>query len=296
MPGDNLNFLEGFDKFTLTIRDGVLIKAEGDGPLHLAEGQTLFTEIGPEAFSNGGVTSLKLPGVTSVEEFALCGCKQLVDVSLPDATDIGESALAECSKLNKAHLPLVRIVEKEAFSLSGALPEINLPEVEVIEDDAFSQCPSLQDLRHTEALQHIGEDAFYRCHPNFQQSLLKFPAVDNTTAWPEAQEATRQLKVIFSLCCRRLFDAQDTALSAASSEEHLFTGGLTKGHNPILEGILSLAADCTQNLTPKLPDGTLLPSIHRSSKEWMRLYRPTEQPEQAEQVERSALAGPAPPV
>lgn len=84
------------------------------------------TKIGYEAFSETGLTSISLPGVTTIRSFAFRDCKQLADVKFAEGLES---------------------MEDEAFLNCRALTEIDLPSTFMsMFGDAFSDCTKVKKV------------------------------------------------------------------------------------------------------------------------------------------------------
>lgn len=110
----------------------------------LSEG---ITTISSNCFSGVKISMLTLPStVTSIEENAFKGCKQLVGVMLPHGlVTIGDGAFSNCRALVKVQIPAsVRRIGRKAFSGCLLLSSIGLPErLESIGEEAFDNCKSI---------------------------------------------------------------------------------------------------------------------------------------------------------
>lgn len=144
---------------------------------------------------DGTVRSLVIPDeidglpVTSIEDLAFWGCRQLTDVLLPSGIRrIGEGAFCECTSLRWAVLPpelseisdgtfqsctgmewfvvprgTMRIGEY-AFNHCSSLTEMQIPgTVREIGSFAFNSCTSLRSVHIAEGTRRIGACAFAGC-------------------------------------------------------------------------------------------------------------------------------------
>ncbi|MGI5078114.1 leucine-rich repeat domain-containing protein [Treponema maltophilum] len=98
--------------------------------------------------------ALRLNGVTSIGNWALQGCEQLISVSIPTTvTSIGENAFSYCSKLASVTISNgVVSIGAAAFQDCKSLTSITLPDsVSSIGERAFSGCSVLTRLTVTTA-------------------------------------------------------------------------------------------------------------------------------------------------
>lgn len=121
------------------------------------------TEIGWEAFSNSGITSIELPETISLIGGGAFGfCRELKNIRIPSGiTSLSDGIFTACSKLTNVILPdkLLSIGEN-AFNGCGSLSEIDIPDsVTYIDDYAFNSC-SLKKIALPSALKTIGRGAF----------------------------------------------------------------------------------------------------------------------------------------
>ena len=127
------------------------------------------TSVGNRAFSDCGLTSVSLPNVTTIGEWAFDGCKLLESVSLPLATTIGDSVFYQCGSLTSVSFPNATTIGRDAFD-GCPLTEISLPNARTIGDLAFFKCSSLASVSLPNVTE-IGNDAFRDCENLKEVSL-----------------------------------------------------------------------------------------------------------------------------
>ena len=96
--------------------------------------------ISPFEFKNKNYEYVSIPStVTSINESAFEGCKQLKEISIPDSVCmIGDCAFYECESLREIVIPnAVHSIGKRAFAYCLSLQRINLPCIQVVEDSYF---------------------------------------------------------------------------------------------------------------------------------------------------------------
>ena len=127
------------------------------------------------------IQELTIPeGVTSICNYAFCGCSSLTSVTIPSSvTSIGGSAFYGCSGLNAVRITSLEAWCKISFSNSYSNPlyyannlylndtliqELTIPEgVTSIGKSAFSFCSGLTSVTIPVGVTSIGQYAFYKC-------------------------------------------------------------------------------------------------------------------------------------
>ena len=104
--------------------------------------------------------------VTSIGQYAFCGCSGLTSVVIPNSvTSIGMYAFHECSGLTSVEIPnsVTSIGERAFFDCSG-LTSIEIPNsVTSIGHSAFGGCSSLTSVTIPNSVTRIGNSAFQNC-------------------------------------------------------------------------------------------------------------------------------------
>lgn len=124
-----------------------------------------------------------------IDEYAFCGCTNLVEIILPDnIINIGEGAFHNCSNLASINIPNgVSVIEKDTFNCCENLKIIIIPNsvtsvgymafhncsgvenvsisngVTSIDDHAFSGCKSLTRITIPDSVISIGSNVFREC-------------------------------------------------------------------------------------------------------------------------------------
>ena len=161
--------LEGSDWKHLLIRSPYGIAFYGEsGTLTYIEIYEGVTTIGEWAFCGCmSLTSVTLlGGVTTIGDYVFNGCSSLTSVTLPEGvTTIGEGAFIGCSSLTSVTLPEgLRRIGYGAFQFCSSLTSVTLPEgVTTIGSYAFWWCSSLTSVTLPEGVRRIGEQAFQGC-------------------------------------------------------------------------------------------------------------------------------------
>ena len=113
------------------------------------------------------ITSIYIPdSVTSIGNYALCGCTCLTEAEIPDSvTDIGNYAFAHCDKLISVKIPKgVTSIPNGAFSHCASLYDMEISDSVIsIGEEAFRYCTSLTSVRLSASVTEIGKDAFRGC-------------------------------------------------------------------------------------------------------------------------------------
>lgn len=105
-------------------------------------------------------------GVTSIDDYAFKGCKNLTAVTIPSSvTTIGYYAFSNCSSLPGVTLPAsVKYIGKYAFKYCTSLTSMTIPSsVADVRDGAFFGCSSLTDIALPITVTSIGDEAFQYC-------------------------------------------------------------------------------------------------------------------------------------
>ena len=103
-----------------------------------------LTSIGGQAFSQSGITSIRIPkAVTSIGSSAFMDCESLVSAYI-DGTDM---TISNCAFYSCDNLQTVEIV--------GSVVSIGL--------ECFQSCKSLTSVKLPETLQSVGKNLFYKC-------------------------------------------------------------------------------------------------------------------------------------
>ena len=107
-----------------------------------------------------------LTGVTSIGEYAFCGCSSLKEIIIPSSvTRIGYDAFNGCSNLEEIIIPSgVTSIEGYTFKECSSLKEITIPDsVTSIKNYAFEGCSSLEEITIPNSVTSIGMYAFNGC-------------------------------------------------------------------------------------------------------------------------------------
>ena len=126
------------------------------------------TSIGDYAFCGcDSLTSVTIPNsVTSIGTGAFWGCKSLTNVIIPNSvTSIGDNAFGYCDSLTSVTIPdSVTSIGDWAFCGCKSLTNITIPDsVTSIDDGVFRECISLTSVIIPDSVTSIGDKAFYYC-------------------------------------------------------------------------------------------------------------------------------------
>ena len=105
-------------------------------------------------------------GVTSIGDYAFCGCSDLRSITIPDSvTGIGQWAFYKCSGLTSITIPDgVTSIGKGAFEGCSSLTSIEIPDsVTSIGSSAFSGCSGLTSIEIPDSVTSIGSSTFNGC-------------------------------------------------------------------------------------------------------------------------------------
>jgi len=134
----------------------------------------LVTSIGEYAFYEcSNLTSVNLPLVTSISHYAFEGCIKLTTVDFPSVTSISHYAFQYCTRLTTVDFPAVTSIGDAAFQYCHELTTVDFPSVTSIGQYAFQYCHELTTVDFPLAT-NIGKNAFYECT---SLTTVDFPAV-----------------------------------------------------------------------------------------------------------------------
>lgn len=113
------------------------------------------------------IKSIRLSaGITSIGNYAFCGCTNLISFSMPDGvTTVGDYAFSNCPGLTSVWMPSsVTTIGKSAFGFCSGIKtaKINTGIIS-IGDEAFTNCTSLTYIQITQNVTKVGDSAFEGC-------------------------------------------------------------------------------------------------------------------------------------
>ena len=117
--------------------------------------------------------------VTSIGNYAFCGCTNLTSITIPDSvTTIGRYAFGNCTSLTNVTIPNhVTSIWDDAFYGCTSLTNITIPDsVTSIGFGLFENCTSLTSVTIPNNITKIGERTFYNC-----ESLTNITIPDSVT-------------------------------------------------------------------------------------------------------------------
>ena len=133
-----------------------------------------------EAFQNRNFSSITLPNITSVSDYAFQDCNVLTTVNLPKVTSIGSCAFRRCAALTTVDISNVTDIKNYTFDACSSLAEINLPNVTDVGDYAFRDCIALTTVNLPNATS-IGSYAYNDCQSLTTVNLPKVTDIGGYT-------------------------------------------------------------------------------------------------------------------
>ena len=127
-----------------------IIVKNGNTVYDSRENCNAIIETATDKLINGCNTTIIPDSVTSIGEYAFCGCTGLTSITIPDSvTSIEKSAFERCYGLTSITIPdSVTSIGKSAFERCYGLTSITIPKtIAEIGDEVFSGCENLQTIR-----------------------------------------------------------------------------------------------------------------------------------------------------
>ena len=97
-----------------------------------------FTALGTKSLKLKQMTTLSIPDVVTIGDYALQDCSNLSEVDMSNVVTVGNYAFDSCKKLIEINLPNATTIGKNAFDTCSAVTEIFIPEVTSIGASAFA--------------------------------------------------------------------------------------------------------------------------------------------------------------
>ena len=116
----------------------------------------------PATVTYSGITY----SVTSIGEWAFCGCWSLTSIDIPNSVFLlGEGAFCYCQRLTSITIPnSITSIGNYVFFICSGLTSVTIPEsVTSIGDNAFQGCSALTSVTIPESVTSIGNSAFSGC-------------------------------------------------------------------------------------------------------------------------------------
>ena len=110
-------------------------------------------------YGNDSITSVSMPQVTSVGEYAFYNCTNLTSADMPQVTSVGDQAFYNCTSLTSADMPQVTTIGNIAFCGCKNLTSADMPQVTNIGNNAFEGC-KITKLSLPASLKSIGNYCF----------------------------------------------------------------------------------------------------------------------------------------
>ena len=128
----------------------VSITVDPDNAVYHSDGNCLIEKASKTLIAGCNTDVIPSDGsVTSIGDWAFCGCDSLTSITIPDSvTSLGSYAFYDCDRLDSVTIPnSVTSIGYEAFSDCNSLASVTIGAgVTSIGDDAFSNCGSLASI------------------------------------------------------------------------------------------------------------------------------------------------------
>ena len=140
------------------------------------------------AVLDGSATSVYDASITTLRQYALNSCTDLVEISFPALKSMAYRCCANCYSLKTINLPLLESTNEDAFASCSQLEEVNLPALKAVSGYDFYYCSKLVTADFAK-VSSIATEGFSGCsalkslilrNENAVCSLANKNAFDNT--------------------------------------------------------------------------------------------------------------------
>lgn len=146
---------------------GGVLTITGNGPMpDFAYNYSSYMNSSPWADQRATITEVRLSGVTSIGDYAFCGCSSLTSITIPTSIrSIGEYAFDCCRNLINLTIPQsVTSIARYSFRDCSSLKSVTiLAKVTSISEYAFLRCGELTNVTIPDSVTSIGYSAFDEC-------------------------------------------------------------------------------------------------------------------------------------
>ena len=127
-----------------------------------------------------GLTSITLPNtIASLGKYCFSGCTSLTSITLPNTiASLGQYCFDSCTSLTSITLPInLTTLGKRCFGFCTNLTSINIPDSVIsLGDSCFKNCTSLISMNIPDSVITLGDSCFENC-----SSLISITISDNVT-------------------------------------------------------------------------------------------------------------------
>ena len=95
---------------------------------------------------NSSLSSVNLPSLQNLEDYAFCDCNALTEVNLPLVQVVGQHAFENCYRLSNVTLPSATELNYYVFLNCTYLTTVNLPSAKTVCLSSFYGCENLQEV------------------------------------------------------------------------------------------------------------------------------------------------------
>ena len=100
----------------------------------------MFGNVGPSAFYNTALSSVKSDNLTSIEDYAFANCSSLSNIELNALTTCKKYAFANDINLSTISLPNAEFLQDHIFDNCANITNLSIEKCTSIKGDTFANC------------------------------------------------------------------------------------------------------------------------------------------------------------
>lgn len=99
------------------------------------------------------LTEYRNDRLTTIGNYAFCGCSKLAEVYLPNVTTVGQYAFEGCkiTEITSSNFPNLTTLDQHSFRTCQSVTHVNLPKVTAVAQYAFNTCQYVKEVRFDKA-------------------------------------------------------------------------------------------------------------------------------------------------